>query len=93
MRDEKGQFVKVFERRYRHNLSQQEKAQARAAINAQMEKQGKKASKLGAAIRGGVSSRIKFDPVAWVVDSAVWNDPAKTLDVLSGDISVDPSQQ
>jgi len=41
--------------------------------------------KLGTAILGGVSSRIKFDPVAWVVDAAAWNDPAKTLDVLSGD--------
>lgn len=76
--------VKRFQRAH-HNLTAEEKAKARAAINKNMEKESKTTRKIGGAILSKVSSRIMFEPVAGVGDAAAWDLHAKELDILAGE--------
>lgn len=76
--------VKRFQRGH-HNLTAEEKAKARAAINESMKDESEKTRKIGNKILGAAISRIMFEPVADIGDAAAWNIRTKELDVLTGE--------
>lgn len=86
--------VERFERGH-HNMTAEERENARAAINENMKDESETTRKIANKLLGAATARVMFEPVEDIGDAAAWNLRTKELDVLVGEtefsVSVDIS--
>lgn len=81
---EKNNPVKRFQR-FHHNLTEEEWAKAKAAMNENMKDESETTRKIANKLLGAANARIAFETVEDIGDAAAWNIKAKELDVLIGE--------
>lgn len=75
--------VKRFQRGH-HNMTAEERENAKAAINENMKDQDETTRTIANKLLGAATARVTFEPVEDTGDAAAWNIRTKELDVLTG---------